>query len=278
MAARKKTTTQKKLQYVRAKRKGSEGSTLARRSISIILLCLIIIGILIGLVRGFSWIGDQLYSKNPRFEIQQLDISCDGNLGEDLIREFSGLREGMNLWECSFEEIEEKLMKVARIESVELERQLPSTLMVRVKERVPVAQISGRRVSKYPFMVDRYGYVLPHRTSLNTLPVIRGLDVKLELGKPLGHIDVETALKIIGICDRAGYLRTYIQIESLDLKYSDYIDMRLKGGIRVRMPRFSLEPKLMNLASVIKVSTGRGQRVKDVDLTLDSAKVPTTFY
>lgn len=279
MAAQKKTTIRKKPQYVRAKkRKGAEGSTMARRSITIILLVIIIGLTLFGIVKGFAWIGHKLYAGNPRFEVQHLVISCDGSLSEDYIRESSGLREGMNLWELSFEEIEKKLLSVSRVESVYLERMLPHTLILKVKERVAVAQISGRRASKYPFMVDRFGYVLPHRRSLNTLPVIKGLDMDLKLGEPVEHADVKTALKILGICESAGYLRTYIQIESLDLKYSDFIDLRLKDGIRVRMPRFSLEPKLMNLASVIKVSTSRGQRVKEVDLTLDSAKVPTTFY
>jgi cell division septal protein FtsQ len=149
---------------------------------------------------------------------------------------------------------------------------------VKVKERVPVALISGKTVSKYPFMIDRYGYVLPHRRSMAGLPLIQGLDMDIPLGDPVGNADVDTALQIIGICESSGYLRNYVQLESLDLKYSDFIDMRLKGDIRVRMPRFSLKPKLQNLASIIKVAIGQGRRVKEVDLTLDSAKVPVTFY
>jgi len=199
-------------------------------------------------------------------------------LKEDFIREASDLREGMNLWELSFDDIEKKLLSVSVIESVYLERKLPHTMILKVKERVPVAQITGRRASKYPFMVDRYGYILPHRRSLASLPLIHGLDETLSLGQPLGHEDVKTALKIIGICDATGYLRNYVRIESLDLKYSDFIDMRLAGDIRVRMPRFSLKPKLQNLATVIKIANGQGRRVKEVDLTLDSAKVPVTYY
>jgi cell division septal protein FtsQ len=278
MAARKKTTKRGKTQYVRTKkRKGAETSSFMRRFFTIGLLLFILGTILFGLKEGFEWIGRKLYSQNPRFEIQHLVISCDGKLGEDYIREISGLHEGMNLFEFSFKEIEKNL-NVSRIESVYLERKLPNTLIVKVKERVPVAQVMGRHATRYPFMVDRYGYVLPHRRKMATLPLIKGLDLDLELGKPLTQADVDTALKIIALCDSSSYLRTYIRIESLDVKYSDFIDMRLHGGIRVRMPRFSLEPKLMNLASVIKVSISRGQRVKEVDLTLDSAKVPTTFY
>ncbi|WP_372796369.1 cell division protein FtsQ/DivIB, partial [Pontiella sp.] len=106
----------------------------------------------------------------------------------------------------------------------------------------------------------------------------QGLELELTLGQPVEHTDVETAIKIIGICDSSSYLRNYVRLESLDLKYQDFIDMRLEGGIRVRMPRFSLKPKLQKLASILKISQGQGQRVKEVDLTLDSAKVPVTYY
>ncbi|MEN8255928.1 MAG: FtsQ-type POTRA domain-containing protein, partial [Verrucomicrobiota bacterium] len=252
--------------------------SLWRRTLSVVLL-LAFIGLIIwGIMTGFQWIGRNLYSENPRFEIQHLVISCDGKLTEKYIRETLELREGMNLFEVSFGEIEDKLLKVSRIESVYLERKLPHTLIVKVKERVPVALILGRHKSKYPFMVDRYGYVLPHRRKLASLPLIKGFDMDLELGEPVDHPDVETALRIIALCESTGSLRTYIPIESMDVKYPDFIDMRLKSGIRVRMPRFSLKSKLQNLATVIKIANGQGRRVKEVDLTLDSAKVPVSYY
>ena len=279
MAARKKTKNRAKPHYVRSKkRKGAASGVKARRVVTIALLLLVVGGIFYTFLKGCEWIKGQLFSNNPRFEIQHLVISCDGNLGEDYIREISGLREGMNLFEFSFGQIEEKLNGVSRIESVYLERKLPHTLMVDVKERVPVARITGARETKYPFLVDRYGYILPHRRSATALPLIKGIDQELPLGEQLKNQDMETALKIIALCESTSYLRTYVRIESLDVKYSDFIDLRLQGGIRVRMPRFSLKPKLQNLATVIKIANGQGQRVKEVDLTLDSAKVPVTYY
>jgi cell division protein FtsQ len=279
MAARKKTTTRKKTHYVRAKKRSkAESSAMARRSFSITVLVFLFISLVWGVFAGFKWINAKLYAENPRFEMQYLDISCDGKLTEDYIREVSGLREGTNLFAVSFSDIEEELLGVSRIESVYLERKLPNTLIMKVKERVAVARVTGVQAAKYPFLMDRYGYVLPHTRSGAALPLIKGIDRELQLGAPVEHPDVETALRIIALCDNTGYLRTYIQLESLDLKYTDFIDMRLKGGIRVRMPRYSLKPKLQNLATVIKIANGQGQRVKEVDLTLDSAKVPTTYY
>lgn len=279
MAARKTKTTRKSTQYVRSKkRKGKEPSEWARRSVTIVLLLLVLVGVVYGFMQGFEWMGRKLLSENPLFEIQHLEISCDGNLGEDFIRETTGLHEGMNLFAFDFRDLEESLKSVSRIESVYLERDLPHTLIVKVKERVPVAQITGTNTSRYPYLVDRFGYLLPHLRSAANLPLIKGVDEELRLGTKASHHDVENALKIIAFCESSNYLHTYIRIESMDVKYSDFIDMRLQGGIRVRMPRFSFKTKLQKLASIIKISIGQGQRVREVDLTLDSPKVPVTYY
>jgi len=279
MARQKKTAKRIKPQYVKTKRKG-DSSAVARRSVTVFLLFAVLGALVFGITKGVGSIHRKLFSENPRFEIQHLEISCDGRLTEDRIREYTGLSEGMNLFGTSFEEIEAALAKVPVVESVALERRLPHTLVVKVKERLPVARVAGRQSRRYPFVVDRYGIVLPPRQSSSSLPLIKGLDVDLRLGQPVEQPDVKNALKIIALCDSIGYLRTYVQIESLDVKYSDFIDMRLKGGIRVRMPRFSLKPKLQNLATVIKIANGQGRRVKEVDLTLDSAKVkvPVIYY
>jgi cell division septal protein FtsQ len=279
MGTRKKTKKRGKPHYVRTKkRKGADSSALARRVFTIALLLLVFASIIFGIKEGFELIERKLFSTNPRFEIQHLVISCDGKLSEDRIREYTELSEGTNLFGVQFGDIEKTLTSVPVIESVYLERKLPHTLIIRVKERLPVARISGLKNRKYPFVVDRYGVVLPPRQSASTLPLIKGLDNELRLGMPVEHQDVENALKIIALCESTGYLRTYVRLESLDLKYSDFIDMRLTGGIRVRMPRFSLKPKLQNLATVIKIANGQGKRVREVDLTLDSAKVPVSYY
>ena len=279
MVRRKKRKKQGSPLYVRNKKRKGESSARARRTFSVVVLLVFLAAVGFGIKAGFDWMGRKLYSENPRFEIQHLVVSCDGKLTEDRIREYTGLAEGRNLFAVEFGEIEESLMKVPVVESVYLERKLPHTLVVKVKERVPVARIVGRKSRRFPFIVDRYGVVLPPRQSAATLPLIKGVDEDLRLGESVeGQADMENALNIIAICNSVSYLRKSVHIESLDLKYADFIDMRLKNDIRVRMPRFSIKPKLQNLATVIEMAHGQGRRVKEVDLTLDSAKVPVTYY
>lgn len=279
MARQKKSGKRMKPQYVRNKRrKRADSSTRTRRALSIALLIIVIGGIVYGIKEGFEWIGRKFYSENPRFEIQHLVVSCDGKLTEDRIREYTGLSEGMNLFEVTFKEIEASLEKVPVVESVYLERRLPHTLIVKVKERMPVARIIGKQSRRFPYVVDRYGVILPPRKSASSLPLVKGLDMELRLGMPINHPDIKTALQIIALCDSTGNWRQHIQIESLDVQYQDYIDMRLKSGTRVKIPRYSIMNNLRKLVATIQTGNSRGERYRDIDLTLDSPKVPVVPF
>ena len=282
MATRKKTKKRAKPHYVRTKkRKGAGSTTLFRRGITVALLLIILAGIVIGVIAGFNWIERKLFSENPHFEIQHLMVSTDGKLKEAFIRENIELTEGNNLFAASLEDIERDLVAVSTVESVHLERKLPHTLIVKVKERMPVARVSELGKEDRILTVDRQGHVLPYRLSAVSLPLIKGVDASLRLGYQADHRDVETALEIIAICNSRGYLRDYARIESMDVssKY-DFIEMRLEEGIRVRMPRYSLKAKLRDLDTLLAIERGKGERVKTVDLTVDSAKVkvPVSYY
>ena len=279
MVTRKKVKKQAKPHYVRkAKSKGKDSSIWMRRSFSLLAFVLLLGGIGFGIKTSFDWIRAQLFSQNSHFEIQHLVVESDGNLREDQIREYAKVSEGMNLFAVTFKELEDRFKDVSVVESVYLQRKLPHTLIIKVKQRVPMARIMGLISRSYPLVVDREGVVLPPRRSATSLPLIKGLNSKLILGKRVKHPDVATALKIIARWGSTGYLRTYVRIESLDVQYSDYIDMRMSGEIRVKMPRYSIKSQLQKLSTVIKIETGKGKRVKTVDLTVDSEKVPIVSY
>ena len=178
----------------------------------------------------------------------------------------------------SIQEVEDNLLEVSRIESVYIERDLPSTLILRVKERHPVARLMGNSNLRYPFLVDRFGVVLPYQRSLSELPLIRGLTEEARPGKRLSHRDIEFALRIITLIENHASLHQYIQLDEINVNHGDYIELTLKRGTEVRLPRFSLKSKLNKLATVIKIAEGQGRYVKWVDLTVDSVKVPVRYF
>ena len=286
MAKQKKTKRNGSTHYIRVKkRKGSDSSIWMRRGLSILVLVLFLAMLIFGIFKGFTWIDTKLFKANPLFEIQHLDLSSDGSLSEDKIRKYAEVSEGMNLFSVNFEELERRLKECPVVEKVHIWRSLPHTLHIQITERIPMARISGLSELSYPFLVDRSGYILNPRLNTKSLPLIKGINQNLKSGKLINHRDVSIALKIIALCESSNYRRKYIKIQSLDVQYSDYIVMQLENRahpnmpMRVRMPRYSIQPKLNKLAAVIKTSIARGDPpIKQVDLTVDSVNVPLTPY
>ena len=277
MATKKKKTKQPQQRgrkQVSKKRRSSPSVSPAMRSFSVGVLFVFLGLLLVGLGFGLYSLQKFLFQKNPAFEIQHLEISSDGRLSEDLIREYAKVSEGMNLFEVRFPKIEENLKNVSEVESVRLERQLPHTLIVEVKERVPVARLQGPNPQPFPLVIDRFGVVLPPRRN-STLPLICGLEENPRLGEHLEDPDVETALKILAISNSMELLRNYIRIEKVELGHADYIGLELEGGTTVRMSRHDLRTRLNRLASILRI---QGGRVRAVDLTLDSNKAPVVIY
>ena len=270
--------TQRKLVVKGKRRSAPEVSIWLRRSFSIVIVMLMLVLFFVAINKGFQWAERKLLSENPRFEIQQLVVECNGKLTEDFIREMSQLHEGQNLFAMSIQEVEANLLNVSRIESVYIERDLPNTLIVRVKERHPIAQLMGNAYLRYPFLIDRYGVVLPYQRSLSELPVIRGFSEEARPGKRLSHRDIEFALRIITLIESHASINQYIQLDEINISHGDYIKLTLKRGTEVRLPRFSLKLKLNKLATVIKIAEGQGRQVKWVDLTVDSVKVPVRYF
>ena len=248
------------------------------RFLALLVVLALLGGLCFGAYRGVRKLHDLLFRDNPAFEIYHLEITGDGRLSEDRIREYSGLREGLNLFAVDLKEVEKKLSEVPDIESVYIERRLPHTLVVKVRERVPVARIRGSESLRYPFLVDRNGVVMAYRLRAAGLPLITGVAERLRPGRAVQDPDVAVALRILNLCDAIGYLRRYVRIERIDLSYDDFIDVRLEGGTRVRMPRHDLQDRLENLAAILKLARDQGRRLKEIDLTLDSPKAPVVPY
>lgn len=257
--------------YVRSKRRTGKDQTVAwRRAVTVVLLVLVLGGLGFGVKTGLDWVRRKLFSENPRFTIQHLVISSDGKISEDRIREFTGLSEGRNLFDFTFHEIESLLEKIPDVDTVYLQRQLPHTLIVKVRERVPVARITGRQAMRYPYVIDHRQMVMPPRLTSSTLPLIQGLDADLRLGTTVNHPDVRTALDIIAKCESTGNWRQYVQIESLDVRYQDYIDMRLKDGFQVKIPRYNIAYNLRRLVATIQTMQINRETRRVIDLTVES--------
>ena len=109
--------------------------------------------LVMGISKGFQWTERKLLSENPRFEIQQLVVECNGKLTEDFIREMSQLHEGQNLllgrskWKLIYSKSQESNLFISSVISEHVILQVKGVIQSR---------LMGNSNLRYPFLVDRF--------------------------------------------------------------------------------------------------------------------------
>lgn len=259
-----------------AKTKASK-ATAARRGVVVFLGIILMGGAVTAMYLFLSFAGSLFLSRNPHFQLKHIIMSSDGRLTPSKLIEYAGVQRGGNLFDVDFDTLRDHLEGVALIDSVHIQRRLPDTLIVRVAERVAVAQVNWKWRAPC-FLIDRDGVILPPTRTGQALPMIEGLKIgQLRPGEHLEDPGVQYVLELLTAARSLG-LSPSIDFERFDLRYPDYINATLVGGVSVRFPRHSAEDKLRRLATQLQIARERGRRVKTVDLVPDGINTPVMEY
>ena len=232
---------------------------------------------------GLVWLGAMgvqfftrlLFTENPRFSIQRLDLKSDDKLKFKHIKEYAHLEEGQNLFAVDLAKIQKDLESVPLVSSVDVFRRLPDTLGVRVAERVAIARL-GKDDRRHHLAVDREGYVLGPSSRSSSQPALEGFQAEgLRPGSYLEDTLIKEALSVIELCEttRLGHI---VKISQINVDHPEYLDLRLRKNIRVLMGRDKVEWRLKRLASILQKASSMGRRIFSVDLTVDK-NFPTQF-
>ena len=255
-----------------AKKKASK-ATSTRRGFLVFIGLLLTVALLFAVFQVLSLAGSLFFSRNPYFELKHVIMSSDGRLTPSKLIEYGDIERGGNLFDVDLDTLRDKLEGVSLIDSVHIQRRLPDTLIVRVTERVAVAQVHWKWRAPC-FLIDQEGIILPPTRAGQALPMIEGLTLeKLRPGEILEDPGVEYVLELLAE-SRAMGLSSSIDFERFDLRYPDYITARLVGGISARFPRHSAKSKLVRLAATLQMAREQGRQIKTIDLTPDGRNVP----
>jgi len=189
------------------------------------------------------------------------------------------LSEMKHLFAANIEEIRDQLlMKVPRLKAVEIKRRLPGELIIRVRERVPMAQL---KVNHYYLTLDCEGYVLGKMTGSKTIPILVGYKLPgIRPGVQLSAVGVRNALEVLDVCQTTP-IGQRVRIVSIDVRNAQALDLRLANGERVMLAwtnmgdlsslaRQHLEQKLARLAESLKSAAHRSKRIAWIDMTLEN--------
>lgn len=109
------------------------------------------------------------------FTIEKIELDKNDRFSLEQIKELSGLKAGMNMFEVKLKQCEDKLEDNPYIREADLKRQIPDVITVTLDMREPVAVIIKK--DKY-IMIDREGTVLEIREKLPYYTVLDGITVE----------------------------------------------------------------------------------------------------
>lgn len=246
----------------RASRRAERRKSLLRGlRIAVILL------LLGGGIGGGIWAWHRLFTENDFFLIRQVEITTDGMLGAEHVKEYAGVQEGMNLFALSLSNVRESLMQVPVIQQVQVGRRLPDTLVIDVMERVSVARL-GRPGAGTPLAVDAQKHVLGPSSVRASLPVILGVrDKGLRPGDVVEDPLMDQALEILDLCNQSA-MRKELEVATIDLSDEEVLNVGLVSGEQVQLSLDGLEEKLLRLPVLLSVARDRGLELTVYDLTV----------
>lgn len=209
-----------------------------------------------------------MFTENDFFQIRQIEVTTDGTLGAESVKEYAKVREGLNLFAVRPQEIREALLGVSVIASAQVGRRLPDTLIIEVAERVAVARL-GRPGSGSPLAVDATRHVLGPSSVRASLPVVLGVrDVGLRPGDVVADPMLKEALAILEICNNEK-MRAVLSVASIDIGDDERIEVGLASGERVSLSRDGVKDKLWKLREMLKEARHQGLDLATYDLTVD---------
>ncbi len=227
------------------------------------------IAVIILLFSGVGLLARGILSNSDHYVIRNVLVETDGRLTESMIEQFGGIERGENIFAVSIAEIRERLENIPIVRQVEVRRSLPDTLNIRISERVALAYIESTH-GNYRMALDRDGIVIGPARRDRGLPTVTGLRLpEVEMGRSLEGNMLKHALKVLDICDRTR-LKQFIEIDYIDVSDTEILEIGLKTGEYVTLPRQEIRSKLVDLANILHVCRMENRTLARIDLTTEN--------
>jgi len=223
-------------------------------------------------VFGFYRFANHLITHSNMFQLRQIKVVGNHYLETSLIKRLSGVEPGVQLLRVSLDSVTRRILKNPYFAGVSVSRSLPSTLIISVQEREPVAYLVDHRI----YMVDRAGKILlkKPKMSVENLPLITGLSVRqlLKNRKPL----LEALDLIDKIREVDEGLFQFISEIHMNVKQAPNLYL-IRGGARVDLSREMTYKEIYLLSEFIRNSPVLNQldKIKKIDLTFKDRIVVT---
>ncbi|MBR6711260.1 MAG: FtsQ-type POTRA domain-containing protein [Selenomonadaceae bacterium] len=212
-----------------------------------IVICTAIVGILV-------------YS--PIFVLRHVQVDGAVYLKKEELVRISGIYMGEPLFQLETDQVTKRLLQDLRIEEALVRRQLPSTLEITIKERMPVATVA----CEYGYLdIDRQGKVIDSYRTLKNMPIpmIMGVQVRdLYIGDDVKDEMVKKILSFLQQLDDA----SLNQLSEIAITGPDYLVAYTTNSVQIRLGKLErMEEKARLTQDFLKDLATNPYQVEYVD-------------
>lgn len=212
-----------------------------------IVICTTIVGVLV-------------YS--PIFVLRHVQVDGAVYLKKEELVRISGIYMGEPLFQLETDQVTKRLLQDLRIEEALVRRQLPSTLEITIKERMPVATVA----CEYGYLdIDRQGKVIDSYRTLKNMPIpmITGVQVRdLYIGDDVKDEMVKKILSFLQQLDDA----SLNQLSEIAITGPDYLVAYTTNSVQIRLGKLErMEEKARLTQDFLKDLATNPYQVEYVD-------------
>lgn len=227
------------------------------------------VGLIVGVVAGVTaWATDRIAASDV-FLVREITVRGTSRLSAgDVEALLAGLREE-NLFRVDFEQYRRRALDSSWIEHVALSRVLPSTIVVDVVERTPMAIA---RLGQQLYLIDRTGNIIDEHSAAHRdfdLPIVDGLLTAPRRGEPLADADrVQLTGSLLTALDARPDLRQRLsQIDVSDSR--DAVVMFDDDPAWLHLGRAKFAERLQQYVDLTPALRDRFSSIDYVDLKFD---------
>ncbi len=238
--------------------------------------------VFLGVWYGVSWVMKAGFSQNEYFNVKRIEIHTDGMVDTQRIRSWARVQEGENLFSLDLQRVKRDLQIVPIINEVAVERVLPHTLRLRVKERKPLAGIILYRqdqrgeLNRIVYWVGDGGILIPSNSEANAgfktpakwLPLITGLNqADLMPGRPIQSHQLTSALSLIDRFDLSP-MAGLAHLRQIDVSRRETLEVITWQGARITLSLNGLDRQLNRWRKIYDLSRERKSTISSADLSI----------
>lgn len=207
-------------------------------------------------------------ARSSVFEVREIRVSGNTSLNREQIVLAAGINPGENIFKLDLKSAAEKLKVISMIKSVNISRQLPWRVEIKVEERKPFALLP---VESGFIQVDDEGvYIQKGNIGLNKLPVITGL--KFEVPTPGGQVRAEKLDKALEVV--RGFPGVLLPMLSEVYTDGDQAVIYTLDGVQCRLgTSVDLKQKGEVLVKILGGLEDKDKRIEYIDLSFTGSPV-----